>query len=326
VRPFRYRRAHDERDALEAAAWPGATFIAGGTDLMQLWRAAISVPSLVIDISRLPCDGVEQRPEGVAIGAVARMAAVADHPVIRSDYPAIAEALLASASPQVRNVGTIGGNLLQRTRCPYFRTPTLPCNKREPGSGCGALTGENRQLAIFGASAQCAATHPSDLAVALVALGATVRLRGTQGVRVLPVEEFFLVPGEWPERDTALAPGELIVAVEVPRTAWARRSHYRKVRDRAAFEFAVVAAAVALDVHDGVIRTARIAAGGVGTTPWRLSACEAALVGVPPGEPAFRTAAARAADGARPLSRNGFKVDLLKRVVFRALADVIGGA
>jgi xanthine dehydrogenase YagS FAD-binding subunit len=250
------------------------------------------------------------------------MSEVADHPAIRRDCPALADSILASASPQVRNVATIGGNLLQRTRCVYFRGAALPCNKRLPGSGCGALDGENRLHAIFGASGQCAATHPSDLAVALVALAATVRLRGSSGERVLPVADFFQLPGEHPERETVLGGGELIVEIEVPRSAAAARSRYFKLRDRASFEFAVVSAAIALDIEDGTIRSARIAAGGVGTKPWRLHDCEAALAGARLGEASFRHAAERAAEGARPLSRNGFKIELLKRIVRRALETV----
>jgi len=322
MQPFAYRRASDENDAVAmAAARPGAAFVAGGTDFMQLWKAGVSAPGLVIDISRLPLDAVTVRPDGIAIGALARMSEVADHPAIRRDYRTIAEALLASASPQVRNVATIGGNLLQRTRCGYFRGTALPCNKRLPGSGCGAREGENRSHAIFGASDQCAATHPSDLAVALVALDATVRLRGVSGERVLPLEDFFLLPGEHPERETVLGDGELIIEIAVPRSAAASRSHYLKVRDRASFEFAVVSVAVALDAEDGLIRTARVAAGGVGTKPWRLRPCETSLAGARLGEAAFRQAAELAATGTKPLSRNGFKIELLKRTVLRALRD-----
>jgi xanthine dehydrogenase YagS FAD-binding subunit len=277
MRPFAYRRAANARDALEAAATlPDTAFVAGGTDFMQLWKADISTPDLVIDISRLPLGTIKSREDGVTIGALARMSDVADDALIRSRFPAIAEALLASASPQLRNMATIGGNLLQRTRCAYFRGAALPCNKRRPGAGCGALQGENRLHAIFGASEHCAATHASDLAVALVALDACVRLRGRGGERTLLLEDFFLLPEDDPERETALAPGELIVEIEVPGNAWARRSRYLKVRDRASFEFAVVSAAVALQIENGIVQTARVAAGGVGTKPWRLRACEAA--------------------------------------------------
>jgi xanthine dehydrogenase YagS FAD-binding subunit len=318
MRPFAYARATDLRTALAAGS---ASFIAGGTDLLPLWKAGVIAPDRVVDISCLPLDVVERRGASVSIGALARMSDVADHPLIRADYPAIAEALLASASPQVRNAATIGGNLLQRTRCAYFRNPTLPCNKRQPGTGCGAREGENRLHAIFGASAQCAATHASDLAVALVALDASIRLRNATGERVLPSDDFFLPPADTPQRDTALEPGELIVAVELPKGG--RRSHYLKVRDRASLEFAVVSVAVALDVEQGVIRRARIAAGGVGTKPWRLPACEAALSGAIVDTASSRGAAERAAEGAQPLRQNGFKCELLRRAVLRALEKVV---
>jgi xanthine dehydrogenase YagS FAD-binding subunit len=290
---------------------------------MQLWKLGVEAPRSVIDINALPFAGIAPGEGGITIGALARLADVADHPAVRDGYGAIAEALLASASPQIRNVATIGGNLLQRTRCAYFRS-SLPCNKREPGSGCGALNGGNRLHALFGTSAHCVATHASDLAVAFVALDAKVRLRGAQAERVMPLEELYLLPGDTPGRETQLAKGELIVEVELPRTALARNSCYLKLRDRASFEFAVVSVAAALDMEDGVIRAARICAGGVGTKPWRLRACEAAVAGAPPGEAVFRDAAALAAEGARPLSQNGFKVELLRRTVFRALAELGG--
>lgn len=324
MNPFAYRRARDARDALSMASNPGVSFVAGGTDFMQLWKAGISAPDLVVDISRLALDIVETYDGGVRIGALARMSDVADHPDIRDRYPVLAQALLASASPQVRNAATIGGNLLQRTRCVYFRSGALPCNKREPGSGCGAQEGENRQHAIFGANTLCAATHASDLAVALVTLDARVRLASRDGERTLPLEDFFRSPDTQPECDTVIAPGELIVAIDVPGSAWARHSHYLKIRDRASFEFAVVSAAVALDVADGRIRMARVAAGGVGTKPWRLRACEAALVGAQPDMAAFTMAARLAGEGARPLRRNAFKVELLERAVLRALKTVRG--
>jgi len=326
MNPFTYRRARDARDALSMASRAGASFIAGGTDFMQLWKSGISAPDLVVDISRLPLDAIAPYDGGIRIGALARMSDVADHPGIRDGYPAIAQALLASASPQVRNAATIGGNLLQRTRCLYFRSGTLPCNKREPGSGCGAKEGESRQHAIFGDSTLCAATHASDLAVALVALDARVRLAGRDGERTLLLEDFFRSPDAQPECDTVIASGELIVAIDVPGSAWARHSSYLKIRDRASFEFAVVSAAVALDVADGRIRAARVAAGGVGPKPWRLQACEAALVGAQPDTAAFTIAARLAGEGARPLRRNGFKIDLLERTVLRALKTVRGEA
>lgn len=320
MQPFAYHRPASERAALDlAAAHPGAVFIAGGTDLLQLCKQGPAAPAQVIDVSRLPLDGIEARTGGVSIGAVARMADVAEHPDIRRDYPVLAQALMASASPQVRNLATIGGNLLQRTRCGYFRSADLPCNKRQPGSGCGAIEGENRLHAIFGASPRCAATHASDLAVALVALDASARLRSRTGERTLSIAQLFRLPGETPERETALEPGELIVAVEMPARAKAHRSRYLKVRDRASFEFAVVSVAVALQIEGDVISSARLAAGGVGTVPWRLASCEEMLVGARAEPAAFAAAAAHAAEGAQPLGQNGFKIELLRRAVRRAL-------
>jgi xanthine dehydrogenase YagS FAD-binding subunit len=322
---FAYRRARDLRDAVDAAARPDCVVIAAGTELLQLWKAGIARPAVVVDISRLPLDAIEDRGERLVIGALATMSDVADHPAVRERCPAVAEALLASASPQVRNAATIGGNLMQRTRCVYFRGADLPCNKRRPGSGCGARDGENRFAALFGTSERCVAAHASDLAVALVALGASVRLRGQAGWRELPLEELYVPPGNQPERETALLPGELIAAVEVPTTSLARRSGYRKVRDRAAFEFALVSAAVALEIGGDVVAGARIAAGGVSTTPRRLRRCEAALVGERAGEQVYRRAAELACEGALPLAGNQFKLDLLRRTIVRALVDLERG-
>jgi xanthine dehydrogenase YagS FAD-binding subunit len=315
-----YHRPASEGAALAlAAAHPDAAFIAGGTDLLQLCKQGPAAPAKLIDISRLPLDRIEPRTGAIRIGALARIADVAADPDVRRHYPALAEAIEASASPQVRNLATVGGNLLQRTRCGYFRSADLPCNKRQPGSGCAARNGENRLHAIFGASLHCAATHASDLGVALLALDASVHVRRHETARVLPIAELFRLPGDTPERDSALRPGELIVAVEVPGGAAARRSCYLKLRDRASFEFAVVSVAVALEVEDDVIRSARLAAGGVGTVPWRLVASEAALAGARADPAAFAAAAAHAADGAQPLSQNGFKIELLRRTVRRAL-------
>ncbi|GEP53885.1 FAD binding domain-containing protein [Reyranella soli] len=314
-----YHRAASEDAALALAAnHPGAMFIAGGTDMLQLSKQGV-VPTQLIDISRLPLDRIEPRAGALRIGALARLADVADHPDVRRDWPALAQAIAASASPQIRNLATVGGNLLQRTRCGYFRSADLPCNKREPGSGCAARDGENRLHAIFGTSPHCVATHASDLAVALLALQASVHVRGHDSARVLPIAELFRLPGDTPQRDSALGAGEMIVSVEVSRSAAARRSCYLKVRDRASFEFAVVSVAAALEIEDGVIRSARLAAGGVGTVPWRLVASERALAGARAEPAAFAAAAARAADGAQPLSQNGFKLELLRRTVRRAL-------
>jgi xanthine dehydrogenase YagS FAD-binding subunit len=312
-----YHRAASEGAALSlAAAHPDAAFIAGGTDLLQLFKQGPAAPARLIDISRLPLDRIEPRSDALRIGALARLADVARHPEVRRSHPALAQAIAASASPQVRNLATVGGNLLQRTRCGYFRSADLPCNKRQPGSGCAARDGENRLHAIFGASLHCAATHASDLAVALLALDAVVHVLSHESARVLPIARLFRLPGDTPQRDSTLAPGELIAAVEVPV---AHRSGYLKVRDRASFEFAVVSVAVALEVEDEVIRSARLAAGGVGTVPWRLLASERALAGARAEPAAFAAAAAHAADGAEPLSQNGFKIELLRRTVKRAL-------
>jgi xanthine dehydrogenase YagS FAD-binding subunit len=330
MRPFDYARATSVRDACElAAARPGAVFVAGGTDLVPLWKDAVCAPPAVIDITRLSLDAVEVSDREIAIGALARMTDVADHPVIRAAAPAIADALCASASGQLRNAATVGGNLLQRTRCSYFRNVGLSCNKRAPGSGCAALGGHDHRHAIFGASEHCTATHASDLAVALLALDATVDVLGpgdAGGDRAVALADFFVVPGDRPDRETVLCPGELIGAIRVPRTALARRSRYLKVRDRASFDFAVVSVAAALDIEGGVVREARLAAGGVGTTPWRLRGSEQALAGARSGAQAFAEASARATDGARPLGHNGFKLELLRRCVRRVLDDLAGGA
>jgi xanthine dehydrogenase YagS FAD-binding subunit len=323
MQPFAYRRAETPHAASAMAAErPGAAFIAGGTDLLQLWKSGACAPKLVIDIARLPLDRITCDARGLRIGALARLSDVAAHPAILSDYPVIAEALLASASPQIRNAATVGGNLLQRSRCGYFRGEIMPCNKRQPGTGCAALNGENRAHAVFGASPHCVATHASDLAVALVALDADLHLHGPEGERRLRLEDVYLLPGDTPERETSLRQGELIVAVEVAASACACRSRYLKLRDRASFEFAVLSVAVGLEVEDGRIRAARIAAGGVGTKPWRLRACEAALLGEHPDETAFRKATSLAAEGAQPLSRNGFKLELLQRSLLRTLTEV----
>jgi len=326
MQPFDYAKAQDAAGAItQAGSAEHPAFIAGGTDLMQLMKEGAAAPHQLIDINVLPFTEISVGPDGLRLGALARMSDVADHVAVREQFPAIAEALLASASPQVRNAASIGGNLLQRTRCTYFRDPATPCNKRAPGTGCSALQGDNRLHAIFGGSDACVATHPSDLAVALVAFDAVVEVEGPSGRRRIAMAAFHRVPGTAPERDTVLEPNELIVGVEVPASAAARRSHYLKVRDRASFEFALVSVAAGLEVEDGTIREARLAAGGVGTKPWRLPAVEQALIGRPPGAASFQEAAERAAEGGQPLAHNAFKLELLRRVVRRAL-ETTGGA
>jgi len=310
-------------EAVAAAGAADAKFIAGGTDLLQLMKDFVERPKRLIDLEKLPLDRVEDGPDGLRIGALVRMADLADHPAVRARYPVIAEALLASASPQVRNLATIGGNLLQRTRCGYFRDPGAPCNKRAPGTGCPALAGDHRRLAVLGGSEHCIATHASDLAVALAALDAAVELHGAGGMRRVKLAEFYRLPGDSPEQETVMAPGELIGAVLVPAAAAGQRSHYLKLRDRAEFEFALVSAAVVVLLDDGGhIATARIALGGVGTIPWRVPAVERALAGAPATRAAIAAAAAHAADGAKPLRDNAFKLPLMQRALARALVAV----
>jgi xanthine dehydrogenase YagS FAD-binding subunit len=316
--PFSYQTAQSEQDAI-AAALAGGRFIAGGTTLVDLMREEVERPQRLIDINGLALRHIRLEADGLAIGALARMADVASHGDTARAQPLIVEALLAGASPQLRNMATIGGNLLQRVRCPYFRALDAPCNKRAPGTGCAALDGVNATHAILGTSEHCVATHPSDLAVALVALDAEVRTRGPHGERRFPVEDLYRLPGDTPHLEHTLEPGELILEVRVPHGAWAQRARYLKVRDRASYEFALVSAAVALDFDGGVIRSARIAAGGVGTKPWRMRTSEAALTGRRPERAAWEEAAALALEGVKPLSGNRYKVELLRRTIVRAL-------
>jgi xanthine dehydrogenase YagS FAD-binding subunit len=295
-------------------------FIAGGTDLLQLMKNNVVSPAGLTDIDGLDLRTISATEQGLHLGALATMAEVAAHEAVRTDWPAIASALLQAASPQIRNMGTVGGNLLQRTRCNYFRDTGFACNKRMPGSGCPAIAGDNRELAIFGGSSQCIATHPSDLPVVLMALDAEVELLAPNGTaRRLPLANFYRLPGDTPHIETALKPDELIEGVTIPATALARQSAYLKVRDRTSFAFALVSAAVALDIDGGRIRDARIVLGGVAPMPWRLPHVEAALRGKVPGETAFKDAAGHAADGATPSGKNGFKTQLVRRTVMRAL-------
>jgi xanthine dehydrogenase YagS FAD-binding subunit len=307
---------------VEAALASPGTFLAGGTTLVDLMKLNVLTPQHVVDINELPLRGIDTG-EGLTIGALERMSDVAEHPGV---YPMISRALLLSASQQLRNMASIGGNLLQRTRCTYFRDVATPCNKREPGSGCPAISGANRMHAVLGTSEKCVATHASDVAVALVALDAEIRLVSATGTRKVKLAEFYRLPGDTPEVENDLRPGELITEVFVPRLDWASRSTYVKVRDRQSYEFALCSAAVALDIQDSRVVDARVAVGGVGTVPWRLPAVEAALRGVPATLAAFEDAASVAADGARSLSANGFKVSLLKRTVVRALLELTEGS
>jgi xanthine dehydrogenase YagS FAD-binding subunit len=321
MHPFEYSRATSDVAALEAGRDRTAKFIAGGTNLLDLMKEHVETPRLLVDINPLPMSGVEVSSSGLRIGALARMSEVAEHDAVVRGWPVIAEALLNSASPQLRNMASMGGNLLQRTRCPYFRDITFACNKRNPGSGCPAIPGENRMHAILGTSDACIATHASDLAVALVALDARLRLRNQSGERTVALMDFYREPGTTPHIENVLQPGEMIVAIDVPSSPHAENSHYLKVRDRASYEFALTSAAVGLDLNSGTIRSARVALGGVGTRPWRSVAAEQALAGKPAGAEAFRAAAEAAIQGARPQRQNRFKVELARRTVIRALEE-----
>ncbi|MFF4259963.1 FAD binding domain-containing protein [Streptomyces sp. NPDC001663] len=324
MHPFTYTKAADTREALVAGG-RGGRYIAGGTTLVDLMRETVERPGALVDISGLPLREVTVTARGgLRIGALVRMAEAAAHPEVRSGYPLVSQALELSASAQLRNMATIGGNIMQRTRCTYFRDVTAVCNKREPGSGCAALHGFNRGHAILGTSDSCVATHPSDLAVALTALDADVHLLGREGERTVPFADFLLRPGNTPNREQAVRPGELITAVEIPAHPRPLKSGYLKVRDRQSYEFALTSAAVALHIRGGVVREAKVAAGGVGTVPWRLPAVERRLVGGRPSDGLWAEAAEHAADGARPLAYNGFKAELLKRTVERQLRTVGG--
>lgn len=316
--PFTMEKPESAEAAIAAAAG-GARYIAGGTTLIDLMREEVERPEWLVDINALPLGGIRVEGDDLVIGALARMSEVAADRNVQRLQPLIAESLIEGASPQLRNMASMGGNMLQRVRCPYFRMLDAGCNKRTPGSGCAAIDGLNAGHAILGTSEHCVATHPSDVAVALVALDATMRVRGPEGERNFPIEELFRLPGDTPHLEHTLLPGELIVELRVPGGPYSRRARYLKVRDRASYEFALVSAAAALSVEDGVIREARLAVGGVGTRPWRLRDCEAALIGKRPERQAFETAAQLATQGARPLQHNHFKVELLPRTIVRAL-------
>lgn len=320
-----YERARDVAHALELARAPGSKFIGGGTNLLDLYKSGIERPTTLVDVSRLPLNRIEELPDGgVRIGATTSNTAAANHPLVRERYRMLSEAILNGASAQLRNMATVGGNLLQRTRCYYFTDPAFKqCNKREPGSGCAALDGFNRIHAILGASPACIATNPSDMAVALVALDARVRLAGPDGERSIPVAEFHRLPGDAPQFDTVIQPGELIVAIDLPPPRFGAQ-HYLKVRDRASYAFALVSVAVALDLQGGVVRDLRLALGGVAHKPWRMPQAEDVLRGRVLDEAGMAQAAAALVAGAQPHQHNAFKVELAQRAVQRALR-IAGG-
>jgi xanthine dehydrogenase YagS FAD-binding subunit len=325
VREFRYERATDVSSAVATiAASPNGAFLAAGTNLVDHMRLGIASPDLLVDIRQLSSDQITDLPDGgIRIGAAVRNSDLAADRRIRRRYPVIAEALLSGASGQLRNVATTGGNLLQRTRCVYFQDLSTPCNKRQPGSGCSALDGYNRDHAILGASEHCVATHPSDMAVAMVALDAQVRIQGPDGERTIPLIDLHRLPGDRPDRDTVLARGDLITAVDIPPLASATNSRYRKVRDRASYAFALVSLAAALQVTDGTVHDLRLALGGVAHKPWRATRAEDVLRGAPATEDRFRAAAEAELADSRPLSGNGFKVPLGRNVIVRMLLDLV---
>jgi xanthine dehydrogenase YagS FAD-binding subunit len=330
MRPVSYARAADVAGAIAAVrADPESAFLAGGTTEVDLLRLNVVRPSRLVDINALPLAQIDGLPGGgLRIGAVARMSDVAEAPAVVERFPVIAQALLLGASAQLRHMASMGGNLLQRVRCSYFRDTASACNKREPGSGCAALEGINRAHAILGTSEHCIATHPSDLAVALAALDAVVYTQGPSGPRAIPIDDFFLLPGDTPHREHPLDHGELIVAVEVPALPVARRSLYLKLRDRQSYEFALASVAVALRVDDGAVRDVRLALGGVATKPWRARRAEQLLVGQPATGESFAFAAREELAPAAPRGMNAFKVELAQRAMVRALetATTMGGA
>lgn len=319
--PFSYSRAVDVEGALSESI-AGARYVAGGTNLLDLIKLQVETADRLIDINDLPLDEVTPLAEGVRIGALVRNSVLAYHPLIVERYAMLSQALLAGASPQLRNMATVGGNIMQRTRCMYFRDAKSLCNKREPGSGCAAFEGESRGHAVLGGSRHCVAVMPSDLCVALAALDAELHIKGSDGERVTPLVGFHLLPGDHPEHETVLQPGELITAVDLPPLPFGTRSLYLKIRDRASYAFALVSVAAALDREGGSIRAARLALGGVGTKPWRAWEAEAALVGKPANEESYRSAAEVALSDAKALRHNGFKIDMAKRAITRALVTL----
>lgn len=330
MQAFTFLRATDARQAIDAGArsptaQQGASvrFVAGGTTLLDLMKLNVETPTQVVDINRLPLAEVERLADGgLKIGALVRNADLANHADVKRDYAVLSEALLAGASAQLRNMATTSGNLLQRTRCMYFRDEHMPCNKREPGSGCPAIDGANRNLAILGTSEHCIATNPSDMNVALAALEARIVIQGAKGERTVPIADFFLLPGDTPQHETVMQPGDLITHVLLPPPTTGARSHYLKLRDRASYEFALASAAVVLATDGGRITHARVALGGVGTRPWRSVEAERALIGQMAEPASFAAAAAAALHDARPQSENAFKVELAKRCLTHALSTV----
>jgi xanthine dehydrogenase YagS FAD-binding subunit len=327
MRTFEFKRPENAASAVAAAAQAktaqqGADirFLAGGTTLVDLMKLEVETPERLLDINRLPFDQIEELPNGgLKIGATVRNSDLAHHPRVQRDYAVLSQALLSGASAQLRNLATTAGNLLQRTRCMYFRDTAMPCNKREPGTGCSAITGSNRTLAVLGTSENCIATNPSDMCVAMAALEATIHVQGAKGSRAIAFGDFHLLPGKTPERETVLEPGDLVTHVTLPLPKSGSKQVYLKLRDRASYEFALASAAVVVTMAGGNVAQARVALGGVGTKPWRSPEAEAALAGKPATAANFRKAAEAALDNAKPQSENGFKIELAKRCLSHAL-------
>ncbi|MFI5675342.1 FAD binding domain-containing protein [Streptomyces cellulosae] len=328
MKTFDYVRADSLQEAADAfAARPGARYLGGGTNLVDLMKLGVERPAALVDISRLPLDTVEELPDGsLRVGATVRNSDLAAHPAVRDRWPALSQAVLAGASGQLRNAATTGGNLLQRTRCPYFQDVAKPCNKREPGSGCGARDGVHRDHAVLGHSAHCIATHPSDMAVALAALDARVELYGADGARSVPAAEFHRLPGDRPEVDTEIRPGEIITGVVLPTATAGVPSAYRKARDRASYAFALASVAVAVRVDDGVVTSARIAFGALAHRPWRARRAEEVLLGAAPTEAAFEHAVDLELSAAEPLRDNAYKVPLARGLALDVLARLTAAA
>jgi xanthine dehydrogenase YagS FAD-binding subunit len=324
MKNFSYARAGTAREAVSlVSTLPNAKFLGGGTNLVDLMRENIEHPDALVDVTRLPLSGISETAEGgISIGAEVRNSAVANHPLIRQRYPVLSQAILCGASGQIRNMATVGGNIMQRTRCYYFYDEAARCNKREPGAGCDAIEGFNRIHAILGASEHCIATHPSDMCVALAALGAAVRVDGPKGQRAIPFPEFHALPAETPHIETALGSNELITAVELPSLPFARRSLYRKIRDRASYAFALVSVAAALEIENGTIRGARVALGGVAPKPWRAWEAERVLAGAPATLETFRRAAEAELANARGYRDNRFKIELARRTLTSMLSEL----
>ncbi|MFI1943187.1 FAD binding domain-containing protein [Streptomyces virginiae] len=326
MKPFAYVRATGLAEAVAAhGARAGSRYLGGGTNLVDLMKLGVEAPDTLVDLADLPLGSVEETADGgLRIGSGVRGSGVALHPLVRARYPLLSEALLAGASAQLRNVATTGGNLLQRTRCPYFQDVTKPCNKREPGTGCGARDGVHRDHAVLGHSPQCVATHPSDMAVALVALDAAVELQGPDGARTVPATAFHRLPGDHPERDTVIEPGEIVTAVTLPPDRAGLPSRYRKARDRASYAFALVSVAAVLDISGGCVRHVAIAFGGLAHRPWRATAAEERLLGAAPTESAVREAVEAELEAAEPLRDNAFKVPLARNLACEVLASLSG--